>query len=171
MTASDLASADNASSGSDGGTAFDRPSTTLLNGTLPDLPAAVEATPTDQSLGRNPLWGIPLSVLNATRDRPLFAPSRRPPGAAAVISPPVRAAKAVSPSAAPRPTLNLIGTVEGNGEGYAVFIDTATHAVVRLKTGEGQDGWILRSVREREAVLYNDDRTEVLELPSMPTTK
>jgi general secretion pathway protein N len=71
----------------------------------------------------------------------------------------------MSPSAPQKPTLNLVGTVEGNNEGYAVFIDTISHNIVRLKTGEGEDGWILRSVSEREAVLYKNDRTEVLELP------
>lgn len=162
-----FASADNVSSGFDSGDALERGVTAAPNATVsPDLQAAVDAGLIDQSLGANPLWGIPLAVLNATRDRPLFSPSRRP-AAAAAMSAPVRAVKSVSSSPAPAPTLDLIGIVEGNSEGYAVFIDTTTHSIVRLKTGEGQDGWILRSVREREAVIYNNDRTEVLELPSI----
>lgn len=161
-----LAAADNASPGFDSGGAFDRAGATMLNGASPDLPASVDATSTDQPLGTNPLWGIPLSVLKETRDRPLFSPSRRR-SAAPAVGRPVRVTKAVSPAAAPKPALDLVGTVEGNSEGYAVFIDTTTHSIVRLKTGEGRDGWILRSVSEREVVLYNNDRTEKLELPSI----
>ncbi len=37
-------------------------------------PAAPAPTPS-----ANPLWGIPLSRLSGTRDRPIFSPSRRPP--------------------------------------------------------------------------------------------
>ena len=167
MTAPDRgsASADNASPGFDSGSSFDRPGTAMPTGISLGLPAPVEAASADPSLGSNPLWGVPLSALYATRDRPLFSPSRRPT-TAAVIRPPARTVKTASPPATPKPTLDLVGTVEGNSEGYAVFIDTTTHAIVRLKTGEGQDGWVLRSVSEREAVLSNDNRTEVFELPS-----
>src|ERR1700739_4453914 len=50
----------------------------------------------------NPLWGIPLRVLTATRERPLFSPSRRPPAPPAVAAPappprPVAAAKPPEP--------------------------------------------------------------------------
>lgn len=124
--------------------------------------AAVEAPSTEQSLGENLLWGITLEELSATRERPLFSPSRRPPRAA-VNSPPVKAVKAVTP-VAPEPTFSLLGTVKGNGEGYALFIETTTHNIVRLKTGEGEDGWVLLSVREREAVLEKNDRAEVLKM-------
>lgn len=158
-----LASAGNSSSGFD----TDRTSAMIPSATsAPDLSAAVETTSTDQGLGKNPLWRTPLEMLNVTRDRPLFFPSRRPPAAAA-IGPPPKAAKAASPSADSKPVLNLVGTVEGKREGYAVFVDTRTHNVVRLKTGEGEHGWILQSVSEREAVLRKNDRTEVLELPSL----
>jgi hypothetical protein len=47
----------------------------------------------------------------------------------------------------------------------AVFINNATREIVRLKTGEGHSGWILRSVKGREAVLEKNRRTVVLELP------
>src|SRR5262245_5386505 len=51
------------------------------------LPAPVElapSAPAEQPARRvepsgNPLWAIPLSALSATRDRPLFTPSRRAP--------------------------------------------------------------------------------------------
>jgi hypothetical protein len=152
-----FALANDSSANFDTDDAIDRPITTMVSPI-----SAPEAT--DQALGGNPLWGIPLEVLNATRERPVFSPSRRPP-MAAVISPPVKAAP---PPPAPEPTLNLLGTVKGNGEGYAILMDATTHNIVRLKMGDGEDGWILRSVKEREAVLEKNDRTEVLELPPIP---
>ncbi len=161
------ASADNSSSGLDSRNAFGRTGATMLNATaVPDLQASSEMASAEQGLGTNPLWGVPLGLLSATRDRPLFSPSRRPP-AAVVTGLPPKVIKVVNQSAPPKPTLNLVGIVEGSSEGYAVFIDTTTHNTVRLKTGEGEDGWVLRSVSEREAVLYKNDRTEVLELPPL----
>lgn len=119
---------------------------------------------TDRAVSGNPLWGISIETLHATRERPLFSPSRRPPAPAA-ISAPVAPVKVAAPPPPSGPTFNLLGIVEGNGEGYAVFINTATHDIVRLKTGEGEDGWVLRSVSGREAVIEKNDRTEVLKLP------
>lgn len=159
-----LAFGNDSSAGFGSDDAIDRPITIMPSPTSAPGAAAVEM-PSAETLGGNPLWGIPLEVLNATRERPLFSPSRRPP-MAAVIGPPVQAVEAAAP-AAPQLTLNLLGTVEGDGEGYAVLIDTTTHDVVRLKTGEGEGGWILRSVSEREVVLENNGRTEVLKLPAI----
>ena len=112
----------------------------------------------------NPLWGVPIDSLHATRERPLFSPSRRPP-APVVTAAPVTPVKANVPVAAAEPSLSLLGIVAGDSEGFAVFINTTTHDIIRLKTGEGEDGWILRSVKGREAVLENNQRTKVLELP------
>jgi general secretion pathway protein N len=161
------ACADNSSSGFDDGGALDRIGTTMPTATLvvPGPPAAGAGASTEQSLGTNPLWGIPVERLNVTRERPLFSPSRRPPASTA-RSAPVKIVGTIRPAAAPKPALNLVGTVEGNREGYAVFVNTTTHSIVRLRMGEGEDGWVLRSVSERGAVLYKDDRTEVLQLPS-----
>ena len=131
---------------------------------LPQVSATIDISSTDQVSRGNPLWGIPIEAMHATRERPLFSPSRRPP-MPAVISAPVAAAKPAAPPPPPEPTLSLLGIVQGNGEGYAVFINTTTHDIVRVKTGEGEDGWVLRSVSGRKAVIERNDRTEVLELP------
>src|ERR1700722_9210094 len=37
--------------------------------------------------GGNPLWEVPLTDLNAPRNRPIFAPSRRPPPSPVVEAP------------------------------------------------------------------------------------
>jgi hypothetical protein len=135
---------------------------------MPAEPLAQERESHDMQERGNPLWGIPIESLQATRERPLFSSSRRPP-APAVIAKPVEAPKVVvAPPPEPEvPAFDLVGIVEGNGQGYAVFINTGTHDIVRLKTGEGQDGWILRSVNGRKAVLEKNNKTAVIELPAL----
>ena len=48
--------------------------------------AAPPATSNDNSVASgNPLWAIPVASFTATRERPLFSPSRRPPPPVAVV--------------------------------------------------------------------------------------
>jgi general secretion pathway protein N len=129
----------------------------------PDVTAKPAETPT---VAANPLWAIPLSALTATRTRPLFTPSRRAP-APAVASVPVAAPRPPSqPPAVPQhPNLTLVGTVAGESEGIAVFVDPTTRDTVRLRTGEGHSGWILQSVARSAATLQKGGQTETLALP------
>jgi general secretion pathway protein N len=134
----------------------------------PDVTAKPAAAPT---VAANPLWAIPLSALTATRTRPLFTPSRRPP-APVVASVPVAPTRSPSPPPAvpQHPNLTLVGTVAGENEGVAVFIDTTTRDTVRLRTGEGHSGWILQSIDRRAATLQKGDQTETLALPKPTDT-
>lgn len=157
-----LASVDDASAGLE----TDNDPTMPSRAPTPRLSASIDVTPAGHAAAGNPLWGIPVRSLRATRQRPLFSPTRRLLMPPAVITPPVEV-KAAPPPPPSKPSLDLLGIVEGNGEGYAVFINTTTHDIVRLKTGEGEDGWVLRSVSGREAVLERNDHTEVLELPPL----
>src|ERR1019366_725459 len=96
----------------------------------------------------NPLWAIPLSVLTATQERPIFSASRRPPQRA-VVALPVDQASAPAPQkvAEPeRPPLALIGAVVGESDAIAVFLDRTNQKIVRLRQGETQAGWVLDSV-------------------------
>ena len=115
----------------------------------------------------NPLWAVPLSALTVTRERPLFSVSRRPPPPV-VAPPPVAVVRPPPPPARPRepqkPQLSLVGTVGGE-EGIAVFVDQTNQSIVRLRPGEGHQGWILRAVGGREVTLQNDRDTAVLALP------
>lgn len=133
---------------------------------VPELPSSGDSAVANESEAGNPLWGIPLRSLQESRERPLFSPSRRPPLAAISAAPPPQPAKAVVMRQPDEPELNLLGVIVGRGEGYAVFLKNATHTVIRLKTGEDEDGWILRSVAEREAVLEKNHRTAIVRLPS-----
>jgi hypothetical protein len=118
----------------------------------------------------NPLWSVPIGVLAATRERPLFSISRRPPAPvmanAPVVSPPPPPPLPPLPEA---PNLSLIGTVGGDRGGMAVFLDSTTRATVRLHTGEGHMGWILRSVKQRTAELHKGSRIETLGLTAAPS--
>ncbi len=113
----------------------------------------------------NPLWGIPINSLTATRERPLFTPSRRPPAPPAVAAPIERPKPAAVAAEPEKPSLSLVGIVAGSTDGFAVFINNATRDIVRLKTGEGHEGWILRAVHGREVVLEKDRHTAVIALP------
>jgi hypothetical protein len=116
--------------------------------------------------GGNPLWAIPIQTLSATRERPIFLPSRRPPAPAVAAAPYVPETKIVPPPVEPdKPPLSLVGVVAGAEEGIAIFVNSNTRDIVRLKTGEGFEGWILRSVQGREAVLEKNNRNAVIGLP------
>jgi hypothetical protein len=136
--------------------ALAEPATTVRVVAPPAAPARTPST--------NPLWGIPLTQLSGTRDRPIFSPSRRPPPAAiaaepAVVRPPPRK-KEIQP-----PQLALVGTIASGDEGFGIFIDQSTKAALRLKVGEDFQGWKLLTIRGREVTMGKDERSAVLTLP------
>jgi general secretion pathway protein N len=133
-------------------------------GSSPDARNA--SVPVANEHSDNPLWPIPLKSLSSTRDRPLFTPSRRPPAPPAPNVEPVPT-MVVSPPAAPQsPRLELIGLVAGKRNRVAVFVDEVTREVVRLRPNEGHDGWILRSIDGRAAILEKRPFTAILRLPA-----
>jgi general secretion pathway protein N len=116
--------------------------------------------------GGNPLWAIPLSVLTATHERPIFSVSRRP-AQRAVVAPPVDQASVPPPpkaAASERLSLALIGAVVGEGDAIAVLLDQTDQKIVRLHLGESHAGWELSSVAPREVTFKKAERTEVLAL-------
>ena len=133
------------------------------NSTLPraaKLPAGDVWPP--QAIGRaNPLWAIPIASLSATRERPIFSPSRRPPRAAALQ-------QSMRGNETNRPLLALVGTVAATPDGIAIFRDERSKSIVRLRTGESHSGWTLTGVKAREATLLRDRDTAVLAIPSPP---
>jgi hypothetical protein len=112
----------------------------------------------------NPLWGIPLTQLSGTRDRPIFSPSRRPPPAVTAepvqARPPPPRTKQVEP-----PPLSLVGTIASDDESYGIFLDLATKAAIRLKVGDDYQGWKLRAIQGREVTIEKDQQGAVLTLP------
>ncbi len=118
----------------------------------------------------NPLWALPLKQLSMTRDRPIFSPSRRPPPPPTTFVAPVAVRQApVKPAEPERPAVALLGTIIGatTDDQIAVFLDTATQTVVRLRVGEDHQGWMLRLIKAREATLVKGgEQAVVLELPA-----
>lgn len=123
---------------------------------------ALPAAP-DQERG-NPLWAVPLESLSATRDRPLFTPSRRPPDAPVAMAPPPPPA-APPPAAPARPQLVLMGTVVSTAGSLGIFTDPASGQVLRLRVGEAHGGWTLRSVGARDVVMHAGADNVTLALP------
>jgi hypothetical protein len=120
-----------------------------------------------QADGRpNPLWAIPIATLTATRDRPIFSPSRRAPPSAVVPVPQVQQPLIINGS--DRPPLILVGTVAGTTDGIAIFQNEGSKDIVRLRTGESHAGWTLTAVKPREVTLLHDRKTAILDIPSPP---
>ena len=151
---------------------LDLPPSTAIPAPVEIVPGAptvpLEQRPAQRSSepAGNPLWSVPLSTLTATRERPLFSPARRAPAAAVAgpvaVAPPPPPPPPTEPE---RPQLVLVGAIASDTEGFAVFLDQATNSVVRLRTGQDHDGWVLRSVKGREATLQKDKVTTTLALP------
>ena len=126
-------------------------------------PARENAKP---AVSGNPLWGVPLSVLTATRERPIFSASRRPPPRAVVAAPVEQASAPPPPKAAEpdHPPLALIGAVVGENDAIAVFLDRTNQKIVRLRQGEAHSGWVVNAILPREVTFRKADQTEVLAL-------
>jgi general secretion pathway protein N len=110
--------------------------------------------------GGNPIAAIPLASLSATRERPLFSSTRRPPPVADAA-----AAEAAAPQPSPSPTPSLLGTVIGPFDRVAV-IGRGVEPPASLHVGETAWGWKLRAVGPRSAMLERAGETLTLELPS-----
>jgi general secretion pathway protein N len=123
------------------------------------------ATRRVEELRANPLWPIAVETLSATRERPIFLPSRRRPSPVlppAAPSPP--GPIGVPPVKPEYPRLTLLGSVAGQSEALAVFLDQGDRGIVRLRIGEHHRGWTLRSVQGREAILQRDRETVIFSL-------
>src|SRR5882672_11173937 len=117
--------------------AMDLPPSNVMPAPVDMSPGAAPRVDRSDPSG-NPLWAIPLSALTATRERPLFLPSRRAPVPAVANTPVAVAPPPAAPAVAEpeQPPLVLVGAVASETEGFAVFLDRATNTVIRLKTGQ-----------------------------------
>jgi general secretion pathway protein N len=114
--------------------------------------------------GGNPLWGVPIDKLAATRERPLFRASRRPP--APPVAPELPAEPPPPPAEPDRPLLTLVGTVTGELQKVAVLQDQTTKSLVRLHVGEAVSGWFLRSIDVRGVTVEKNSQTVTVALPA-----
>ena len=126
-----------------------------------EAPGGRRSGPQEEATNANPLWAIPLKDLTATRERPIFSPSRRPP--AVVAAPFVPSHDPPKPA---RPLLTLVGTIVGDNEGFGIFLDQSTNKMIRLKLGQDHERWVLRRVSRREAIFEKDRKSAVLVIPA-----
>ena len=112
----------------------------------------------------NPLWAIPMSKLSATRDRPLFSPSRRPPPPtiSAAPEPPPTLIKPVVPES---PSFKLVGTIIGEDHRIGIFMSETSKTTIRIREGEGDSGWTLRSIDSHSALFEGYGRMVTLAFP------
>ncbi len=122
----------------------------------------------DDGARGNPLWSVPLSALAEIRERPLFSSSRRPPP----IAPPLGAPSPAVEQAAPQtktaqepPPWALIGTIVGPAASVAIVQNSGTQAVSRIRLGDEESGWRVRSVAARSIMVEKGAETVTLELP------
>jgi general secretion pathway protein N len=113
----------------------------------------------------NPLWVVPLSALSATRDRPLFSVSRRPPIVAVPVAAPPSTQEAVAPPPPERPLLTLIGTIVSPRASLTMLQGSNSEAISRLRIGEENDGWQVRGIDLRSIVIVKGAQSVKLELP------
>jgi hypothetical protein len=116
--------------------------------------------------GGNPLWGIPISKLDATRERPIFSASRRPPLPPVVAERVTAAPPPPKPAEPEQPLLTLVGTAIGQPKNVAVVLDRTTKTLVRLHVGEAASGWILRSIDSRTMTVEKNSQTVTVALPA-----
>ena len=114
----------------------------------------------------NPLAAPSLDRLSATRERPLFTPSRRAPPP----PPPVASAAPVEAAASP-PSISLLGVIIAVEGPRAVINDMTRNKIVRVRVGDEIDGWKVRQIDERLLVLWRDGRSASFKLFSGEHTK
>jgi general secretion pathway protein N len=130
-------------------------------------PIAADAK--DQGALDNPFRDIPLESLSATRERPLFSATRRPPPPAAGVA--IQSAAPATQTQAPvssdleEPPLALIGTITGPEHPVAVLFNKLTRTVSATREGDEALGWRITAVSARSAIAEKDGVTVTLNLP------
>jgi hypothetical protein len=102
----------------------------------------------------SPLAAQPLDLLSATRERPLFSPTRRPP------PPPPQAVAAPEPPPppAPPPNVALFGIVMVGDEARAVIQPGPAEKIRRVGIGDDIGGWKVAQIEGQRLVLALNGR-------------
>jgi general secretion pathway protein N len=119
----------------------------------PSPVSAADDPPLGQGeVAASPLAGQKLERLSATRERPLFSPTRRPPPAppAIVQGPP--------PPPPPPPDVALLGVVMDGEQARAVIRASPADKMTRVTIGDDVGGWKVAQIEGRKLVLSLDGR-------------
>ena len=105
----------------------------------------------------NPIAAIPLDRLSATRDRPLFSPSRQPtlPPQPKPAAP--RIAQAPRPPLVQSPSIALFGIVVSAQGARAVIGTGPADPILHVRLGDDVHGWKVTAITERSLVLSRAD--------------
>ena len=117
----------------------------------PQVQAHAPATPTAGLA--SPLAVHPLDRLSATRERPLFSPSRRAPAPPPIVSLP----PPPPPPPPEPPNVTLVGIVMDAGEARAI-VQSGPNEVRRVRIGDDIGGWKVAQIEGRRLVLKLDSR-------------
>lgn len=122
----------------------------------------------------NPLAGLKLAELQATRKRPLFTPSRKAPRPAPAASEATTATgSAPSDTSIEQPAQKeeakagqfvLMGVVRGDKERLALLRHKATGELLRLREGDVFDGWSIDALESDRVHLSKGALQEVIVL-------
>jgi hypothetical protein len=99
----------------------------------------------------SPLAAQPLERLSATRERPLFSPTRHPP-------PPPPTVVAAPPPPLPPPDVALLAVVMDGDEACAVVRTGAAAQSKRVRIGDDVGGWKVGQIEAQKLVLLLDGR-------------
>jgi general secretion pathway protein N len=102
-----------------------------------------------------PLAAQSLESLSATRDRPLFSPTRRPPPPP---PPPAVAEKAPPPPPPPPPDVALFGIVMDGTTARAVIRANPAAKMTNVEIGDDVGGWKVAQIEGQKLVLALDGR-------------
>jgi hypothetical protein len=115
------------------------------------------------SNGAQPPSTSSVESLAATRERPLFSPSRRPPPAAAPVH--VDAAPSLPPPRPlPPPAITLIGVIAATNGSFAVVRVGQNKQPTPVHVGDNIDGWNVIQIADIEVTLTRDGRVATFAL-------
>ena len=128
-------------------------------------PASAEVADSG-AINPNPLASLTLEGLVATRELPLFTPSRSPPVVEATVEEPVVAAPSAPQPVGeePPPAVQLIGIILTDSKQTAILRNSSTDEVLRLSPGDEIESWALTIVDARSIELRRGDRVEGLKM-------
>jgi general secretion pathway protein N len=143
-----------------------------LDGRLQTVSSAVSESDDRPPSGRppasgrgNPLAAIPREALRATRERPLFSPSRSPTPAVAATDAAVIAVTAREASPPPQaPPVTLVGVIKGPGLEMAVFVEGSGGPAIRVRIGDPLCGWTVSGIEGKAVTLEKAGAFMKLEL-------
>jgi hypothetical protein len=123
------------------------------------IDATGQATVDPFAVLSNPILSQSIDSLSATRERPLFSPTRRPPAppAAAALVPIVRRADPAPPPSPPG--VVLLGVVIGADMARAFVRSEPPDKPLRVGIGDDIGGWKVSRIERHELVLSLGDRS------------